>query len=1413
MVEMLGKAGEDGAKAFGRGLGAIADHSKTAQDALRGLTDAQSNAALTAEKLALAQMRYTTAAVNTHSTATQLAQAHYAVSAAQLSHERAAQSLTDAQNRLNATHQGAVGYLAAHSASLGEWAVAAGAAATAAGGLVFALAHVGETFEEINRGLELTNNSTGAAMEELKSHADALVGTVDTATNQIGSDMGVMASRLSMEPGAALDQLTEHVGMLRDRFGQLDTPALTSGFREFHVEAAQTNDALASLTQTAIGAGVNVGTVVTQLAAGGTTLAEAGLNYQQAAYLIAQADKDIGDGGAQKAVTGIEMGMKDAVKHGMDFQTYIRDIMYSLSEFRRQGETQKFDALAEQAFGTRKWAEVQAIFADYNKALAATNQQLAAAPGYMDELDKKTRNLDNVFHEIRNHLEAALQPPAENAVDVVGDKAKELMAWIDAHREDIRNLFTTGLDAAEKLLQYIADIAGWFAKYPGMIETVAGVFVAWKSIEGVAALITSLQTIDALLKGLPASAALAGAGITVGLAPAIAAVTELLALLNLHGSAPDSTRDTANDKQIAGNLYAKQHGDQMPPGYMQWLNGNGPMPPELAPFYHPGQGWPTTPTQVMPPWQPGPGQPTMVWVPGQGYVSTGPHAPGPAPGGTGAPGESATPGSPGGPPQLIEPDDPNKPKKGPRLPQAPEVPYGAGYGAPPEIGETERHYAARQNLVEQQHQLAEDQARLDQLEKDANANQADIQKVKNKILTDRGNIIKAEGDLYATEERSLKRHGDALAEMGAKIDNDFGISKGLPGIAENLTKFLANLAFSPVFGALKGADAAYGGDTHGGKGVIGMIALGAGMGNTGGPSGPGGWNGMNFGGAAMPGLGGAYGGGGAPGFFGRQNGLPGAFANLTAGGGAPGPGAVGATPQLESFIAGGLNLSTIPVAAQKYANDCIDASARIILSHSGVNMTEDQLEGVIGPGGSIQSQAAGLNQLDPAGGFVPMAGSGGNPAAMFDAIKRSIDNGTGSILNVAPGSALAGRTFADGHFIAVTGYNPDGTINVSDTAGGRQYSVSPSDAFQATRGRGIVAGTGSGPPPPSPGGGPRQGTPWWRPAPTPGMPLLGSPSQFDRNLGGPGVPSLGLPGMAAGGATPPSPLPQGAVPIIAHQNEHVLTSDDVNAMGGQGAVYAMREQLHAGEGQPGGGPQAPRAGAPAPAVQQPHTGGPGPSLIGGMAPSPGWGSGFQVTGGGLVGLAESLPAQAIEAGIAAAEMGAFYGGAIEDLPRYEDGGAVGGGGGGPAGGSPGGSTISALINIGMQELNEGISKGAQAAGALVGGLQQTFGPEQFAQSKQAQTGWITKLIGGFMGAQPQLPNTAGGKGATPGLSPEQAASQHMAAMSVGGDTDNSGQNHGVVINGDIHTTQPAEQFASGLHAGYTAAVNAQMGGR
>jgi hypothetical protein len=195
-----------------------------------------------------------------------------------------------------------------------------------------------------------------------------------------------------------------------------------------------------------------------------------------------------------------------------------------------------------------------------------------------------------------------------------------------------------------------------------------------------------------------------------------------------------------------------------------------------------------------------------------------------------------------------------------------------------------------------------------------------------------------------------------------------------------------------------------------------------------------------------------------------------------------------------------------------------------------------------------------------------------------------------------------------------------------------------------------------------------------------------------------------------------------------------------------------------------------------------------------MGAPKGLGSGFTVTGGGLIGVAESVPATAASMGMAAAM--ALYGGAVEDLPSYLNGGdigpdgsgagpgAAGAAGSGPAGaaaaagpsaaggsgtgagggGAPGGSVIGAAIGIGIQEANEAISKSSQMAGALVGGLQQTFGLQQFAQTPLAQSGWINRIVGGIAGAQPQLPNMGGqsaGKASpegVPGMTPPQEAS-------------------------------------------------------
>ncbi|WP_141695396.1 hypothetical protein, partial [Klebsiella pneumoniae] len=96
------------------------------------------------------------------------------------------------------------------------------------------------------------------------------------------------------------------------------------------------------------------------------------------------------------------------------------------------------------------------------------------------------------------------------------------------------------------------------------------------------------------------------------------------------------------------------------------------------------------------------------------------------------------------------------------------------------------------------HKLAEKRARAAQLEQSTEATEEDRLKARN-------DVIEAERDLQAAEMRmsdaranqyekltkQTDQHAKDLGQIGAKLDQDFGISKGLAGIAENITKFVA----------------------------------------------------------------------------------------------------------------------------------------------------------------------------------------------------------------------------------------------------------------------------------------------------------------------------------------------------------------------------------------------------------------------------------------------------------------------------------------------------------------------------------------------------------------------------------------------------------------------------------------------
>lgn len=94
------------------------------------------------------------------------------------------------------------------------------------------------------------------------------------------------------------------------------------------------------------------------------------------------------------------------------------------------------------------------------------------------------------------------------AIGRVTDKINVLNNWVVTHKEDIKQFFNDAMGYAQGLADTVGKVSTFLKEHPGLIAAVVGAFVAWKTIAGVAALISNLKTISTLLRvTLPADAA------------------------------------------------------------------------------------------------------------------------------------------------------------------------------------------------------------------------------------------------------------------------------------------------------------------------------------------------------------------------------------------------------------------------------------------------------------------------------------------------------------------------------------------------------------------------------------------------------------------------------------------------------------------------------------------------------------------------------------------------------------------------------------------------------------------------------------------------------------------------------------------------------------------------------------------
>lgn len=157
---------------------------------------------------------------------------------------------------------------------------------------------------------------------------------------------------------------------------------------------------------------------------------------------------------------------------------------------------------------------------------------------------------------------------------------------------------------------------------------------------------------------------------------------------------------------------------------------------------------------------------------------------------------------------------------GPTIPPLPGMPGGPPLQQLGPVNQLEA-FNAQSALITAGHNVEEARQQYLKLAHDNTTSETELLKAKNNIGESERAYISKQMELNKTLQGKYDGLASGLGEIGAALDKDLGISKGLPGIADNLVRFLASLAAAPLMGKMA-ADVAN--DPHkGGYGLMGIL--------------------------------------------------------------------------------------------------------------------------------------------------------------------------------------------------------------------------------------------------------------------------------------------------------------------------------------------------------------------------------------------------------------------------------------------------------------------------------------------------------------------------------------------------------------------------------------------------------------
>ncbi|QSM90545.1 Gp22 [Mycobacteroides abscessus subsp. bolletii] len=129
--------------------------------------------------------------------------------------------------------------------------------------------------------------------------------------------------------------------------------------------------------------------------------------------------------------------------------------------------------------------------------------------------------------------------------------------------------------------------------------------------------------------------------------------------------------------------------------------------------------------------------------------------------------------------------------------------------------------SAQTSLQNARFHFLEVQAKADASEQEKYNARAQLVQAGRALQSAEAKLAEAQEGTWKKMESTAKGFSSGMDQIGAALDKDFGLSKGLPGLAENLTKFLANIAAAPLLGQLSAISQAN--PSKGGYGAMGIL--------------------------------------------------------------------------------------------------------------------------------------------------------------------------------------------------------------------------------------------------------------------------------------------------------------------------------------------------------------------------------------------------------------------------------------------------------------------------------------------------------------------------------------------------------------------------------------------------------------